>query len=477
MGRSIRGVIDPELTFQFVEDAPEVDGKHILGKIRGQFFVPGGTSRNDRYYAPEVWEKQLGLDEIKSKLSNRQMFGTIGHEDKINDQNLRDGKMSHITTSLSIDGKKGVGEALILNTQAGSVLNTVLRAGAKMYVSSRADGEYKGTHDGVQSVDPDQFKLEGFDFVLDPGFIEANPGLVESHRKDFDYILGGDAPTDKFQDKEVENNMEKEFVEAYMKENLHLKDEITRMLGEVQSQTARANGLEAEKTVWAYKDKDVNETKAALVEAQEKLKAYESLGSPREIDRAFDVAMKMKESLKDIGSPKEIVTAFDVAEKRLREYKVFGSCQDIGKALSLAKKLLEGYRSLGKPFEINRAFDRAEGFMKKVQETHNRKKVASLSKELGIPEADVKKVMGKAIKEEDIKSLAKSIRESAKTKERFGVRSSEKKVDAGGSDDGDSSKKVDFGESNLDRLGRHFNKTVPTSRKKSAIDFQHPLNS
>jgi len=468
VGRLIRGVFDPGVKFEFVEGAPgEVDGEHILGKVRGRFFVPGGVSRNSRYYPPEVWERQLGLEEVKSRLENKQMFGTIGHEDEISDKNLRDGKMSHIVTRLTPDGQNC--EALILNTPAGKVLNTVLRAGAKLYVSSRADGEYKGTHNGVPMVDPEKFKLEGFDFVLDPGFLEANPGLVESYKADFDSVLGGDAiPKRNFTEKEVVKSMEQEFAEALMKKNSRLEEELNRVLGELQMQTSRANSLEAERSVWSQKERDLTETKKALESAQASLKEYESLGTPSEISRAFDLAMKMKESFKELGTPKEISRAFDLAAKRLREYKSLGSVSEIRKALDLARKLLEAYKPLGRPGEIKAAFDKAEGFIRRVRETQKKKKVEALSKELGVPEKDITKVLGKPVKEEDIKDLVKSLRESTKAKDRFGARPKDK--DSGGSDN--ESRGVDFSESLADRLSRQFNRTVPTSKKKVS-----PINS
>ena len=50
-------IIDPRIKFQLMEDSSEVDGVHILAKVKGQFFVPDGKSRNGRFYPKELWEK------------------------------------------------------------------------------------------------------------------------------------------------------------------------------------------------------------------------------------------------------------------------------------------------------------------------------------------------------------------------------------------------------------------------------------
>ena len=109
------------------------------------------------------------------------MFGSIGHDVKLGDVGLREGKASHVTTQAFIDDNGlGIGEALILNTPVGQILNTVLRAGCNLYVSSRADGLFNGTYNGLPVVDEDAYELEGWDFVIEPGFLRANPKISEA---------------------------------------------------------------------------------------------------------------------------------------------------------------------------------------------------------------------------------------------------------------------------------------------------------
>jgi hypothetical protein len=112
------------------------------------------------------------------------MFGTIGHSDEDLDTLIREQKISHVVTELKVgsDGK-GYGRAEILDTPVGRMLKTLLESGSKLSVSSKAYGEYDGQEGGVWKVNPNGFVLERFDFVVDPGFLEAQPKLKEAFEK------------------------------------------------------------------------------------------------------------------------------------------------------------------------------------------------------------------------------------------------------------------------------------------------------
>jgi hypothetical protein len=172
----------------------------ILAVVTGTHFVPAGLSRNKRYY-PEsapygfLWGEQLKKPWIVEKMANNTMCGTIGHDTEIGEKEFREGKVSHFTKALKIiptgdpnKPYKGYAESYVLNTPAGQALKTYLDAGMKLYVSSRAGGDflpgvtYKVAEDGseVPVLDPSKFKLERFDFVFNPGFFDAHPTLKEN---------------------------------------------------------------------------------------------------------------------------------------------------------------------------------------------------------------------------------------------------------------------------------------------------------
>jgi hypothetical protein len=163
------------------EDA--IDGVHVLARATGPFFVIDGKSQNNRFYSCGLWERVLKDDGVGERLKRRKVFGTIGHDQDIDDKALREGKVSHILTRLWIDETRGIGmgEINVLNTETGRRLNTYLRSGVELPVSSRAYGKYRGKmKDGAQIVDESTYKFETFDFVQLPGVTHAVPKLVES---------------------------------------------------------------------------------------------------------------------------------------------------------------------------------------------------------------------------------------------------------------------------------------------------------
>lgn len=164
-----------ELIVELYEDA-KLNNNKVLSKVKGQFFVPDGKSRNSRFYPRSLWEKVLGNEEIVESLSNG-MLGTLLHP--------TDPKMahplysSHVVKNLWIDEKgKGMGEAFILDTPVGRIVDTFHKSKlVKLFTSSRAWGSFKEGKkiDGMPVVDEENYVFKTFDIVLDPGFREAAP--------------------------------------------------------------------------------------------------------------------------------------------------------------------------------------------------------------------------------------------------------------------------------------------------------------
>jgi hypothetical protein len=157
----------------------------VLGVVEGVFFVADRPSRNGRLYPRELWENVLRSEDVNRLLQNRLMIGTVGHDEVDFDSLIRDQKASHVVTELRMlpDGR-GYGKAEILDTPVGRILHTLLKSGSRMSVSSKGYGDYSGmTAEGIQEVDPNSYVLERFDFVVDPGFLEARPSLKEQYEK------------------------------------------------------------------------------------------------------------------------------------------------------------------------------------------------------------------------------------------------------------------------------------------------------
>ena len=164
----------------------------VLAKVKGPSFFLDGFSRNGRFYPKKLWENALKHNETKIKLDRGLMFGCIGHpKDYTLDNLLESGKVSHKVTDIYIDKKtgEGIAEYEILDTPSGRILNTILKSGSDMYVSTRAFGGFTNEtkdKDGrkYKILDDKNFVIESIDFVIEPGFLDTNPQLVESIKED-----------------------------------------------------------------------------------------------------------------------------------------------------------------------------------------------------------------------------------------------------------------------------------------------------
>jgi hypothetical protein len=373
----------------------EVDGVHILGKLSGQFFVPEGKSRNNRFYSRTLWEKTLANKDLQERLSNRRMFGTISHEQNIDDTALLEGKISHVITKLYIDSNgKGCGEALLLNTPTGRVLNTMLRAGCKLFVSSRADGEYDGeTDEGMPIINEDTYKLHSFDVVIEPGFLEANPKITE-------------ALNDALKDIKKENigenemNIDEKLFNKLMDDNNKLKTDLEKAIDENKKVVAELSTIQA--TV-AEKANENNTVKENLDKITEELKvAKESLeAKEKELTDLNAVLAEYKE----LGEAKVISETIDKVEKEFKAYKKLGSVEKINLGIDKATSKLESYLELGTVEELTEALNKSDKLSEKLVKEEEEKEIEKVSLELELPKDSVQKFLDKGLSLDDVKEL------------------------------------------------------------------------
>jgi hypothetical protein len=161
--------------------------------VRGEFARAGVATENKRLYSKKIWEKEMRR--LTNKMSERNMFGEIDHP---TDGRTSLQRVSHIVTGMKLENGVLVGEAEILPTEKGKVLEALLKSGCKVGVSSRGFGSVKTNEEGVDEVQED-YRLVTFDFVADPADSTAYPEvffegvefpmgdkLDESNREDSD---------------------------------------------------------------------------------------------------------------------------------------------------------------------------------------------------------------------------------------------------------------------------------------------------
>lgn len=185
------------MTFGKVEILEAKEKGEVIGRVKGSAFFSDGYSRNGRFYPAKLWENALKNPQTTTKIKKGLMFGCIGHpKDYTLDELLESGKVSHKVVDIKIDPKtgEGIAEYEILDTPSGRILNTILRSGSEMYVSTRAFGGFTSetkTKDGktYKVLDEKSFELESIDFVIEPGFLQTNPKLYESIHEDLETLF------------------------------------------------------------------------------------------------------------------------------------------------------------------------------------------------------------------------------------------------------------------------------------------------
>ena len=328
-----------------------VDGKYIIGMVEGQFFLPNGMSRNGRYYPRSLWERVLRLPETINRFKCSNMFGQMGHsEGPVTDMDLRRGEASHFIDELWIDENgHGMGRCYILNTPAGNFLKTYLGAGCKLKVSTRGLGTLSNeTKDGYPIVEDSTYELQTVDFVINPGFLETNPKLMEEYKK----IPAQEKSliVENIQKEKGERKMDEQAIIRELKEQRdEFKEEVKSLREQLVEKETKIATLTSEKankeSMTETLSTEAETMKKSLIESEEKITSLtEELNS-------------FKSVCKDLDSLQEATSMSAKAIMALSKYQELGTVQDIKKMHENCQKLYakvgthkqlvdEGYKSL-----------------------------------------------------------------------------------------------------------------------------------
>lgn len=183
--------------YSIIERETPQDG--VLLTVGGVFQRADTKNANGRIYPTEVWKDVLTREDVKERIQSKQMVGMFGHPE---DGKTKEEKISHIVTKQELRSDGTIyGEAQILDTPSGKVLETLIRAGSKVGISSRGDGSIEKKGD-VAEVQKD-YKLETYDFVLKPSTPGAYPGIMESEEDEvlvvqaLEGLVNSELPSDR----------------------------------------------------------------------------------------------------------------------------------------------------------------------------------------------------------------------------------------------------------------------------------------
>ena len=168
-----------KLISEHIEDVEyiteEKDNGEKTYKIKGVFMQSEVKNRNGRVYPFPVLQKEVNRYN-KDYVNENRAFGELGHPDGPT-VNLE--RASHMITSLKPEGKNFVGQATILKTPMGRIVENLMDAGGKLGVSSRGMGSLEQKN-GANYVKDDFYLATAADIVADPSapnaFVE---GIME----------------------------------------------------------------------------------------------------------------------------------------------------------------------------------------------------------------------------------------------------------------------------------------------------------
>ena len=163
-----------------LEERKLPDGSTAKLPKNGVWIVEGPFQRSDvknanrRVYPRAIWERLIGDDNSYVQQTIRAR-GMLGHLEHPTDGRTDGNKGALVVTGAKLNSDGVVwGEAEILDTPSGLILQEYTRKRVRWGVSSRGNGEVK--EDGV--VEAQSFVLETWDAVMKPSVPGAYPSLM-----------------------------------------------------------------------------------------------------------------------------------------------------------------------------------------------------------------------------------------------------------------------------------------------------------
>jgi len=142
------------------------DGKELF--MAGLFIQGDVKNQNGRVY-PEG-EISRAVESVRQRLSKGEtVMGELDHPEELQ---INLDRVSHIITDMHCDGANGMGKLKIIETPMGNIAKSLLKAGAKLGVSSRGSGNVN------ESGKVSDFDIVTVDIVAQPSAPDAYPKTI-----------------------------------------------------------------------------------------------------------------------------------------------------------------------------------------------------------------------------------------------------------------------------------------------------------
>ena len=150
-------------------------GGAILGILEGPVADFKHPTRNGRHYGEQLWEKVINSDLVKEQFSNGGILGELDHPKDRDDICTEKVAICMPEPPIKKEDGKYYGKFNILDTPCGRIVYTLAKAGFRLGVSSRGNGDYD---EYTGEVDPDSYDFTCFDVVVLPAVKDARMSLV-----------------------------------------------------------------------------------------------------------------------------------------------------------------------------------------------------------------------------------------------------------------------------------------------------------
>jgi hypothetical protein len=150
-----------------VESVSEGDKKNLY--MKGIFIQGGVKNANERVYP--VAEIEVAVQTLNEQITSG--YSVLGEVDHPDDLKINLDRVSHMITSMWMDGANGFGKLKILPTPMGELVKTMLESGVKLGVSSRGSGNVDDTNGKVSD-----FEIVTVDIVAQPSAPNAYPKAI-----------------------------------------------------------------------------------------------------------------------------------------------------------------------------------------------------------------------------------------------------------------------------------------------------------
>ena len=142
------------------------DGKDLY--MQGLFIQGDVKNQNGRVYPKDEIKK--AVDSVKERLAKGEtVMGELDHPEELQ---INLDRVSHIIQDMTYDDSNGLGKLKIIETPMGNIARALLKAGAKLGVSSRGSGNVDG------SGQVSDFDIVTVDIVAQPSAPDAYPKSI-----------------------------------------------------------------------------------------------------------------------------------------------------------------------------------------------------------------------------------------------------------------------------------------------------------